>query len=290
MNGVFNCISDKALIWRALKTMPFGILLAWGYLSLGMLGIYFTWRALVKIGWPTWQWSWFGRLLTQGLKWAVLIFVLQMIFACFFTNPAIHLPPRDRGEWDCEDVILTRAEMPAPFSQWEWALRQRYAGNPRSNWWARHYCNAYLRPPGVRFQDEPYPSVRETYINFFVMESATYQEPKVVWSYLEEDFGTAPVEASWASDFTSCYACAWRLVETPEGSVVYWGVYDEFVLVVSFNQEALAYPEAMRQVLRAQDEKLGRWIEATRVEHLPFPQQACATPTAPSGAGGHEGP
>ena len=271
MNDVFNCVSDRMLIWRALKTMPFGILLAWSYLSLWMLRVYFIWRAVAKVGWPVLSWGWLLRLVGVGVKLLFILIVLEFIHSVFFVHTAYSLPVRDRGAWEVEDVLVEREALPAPFFQWHWTLRKQYQGGAPFDYWEGEYVMAVLRPSEEAHLGDGVPKGGETSIYILIAQAKRYKDPVAAWGELEDIYGTRPVEEAWVQGFTSPYACAWQWVETEWGAVVYWGVYDEFVLKVAFDGEATNYPDAMRAVVARQDEKLGRWVEATRAEPPPCP-------------------
>ena len=278
VNNVFNCVSDQMLIWRALKTMPFGILLAWSYLSLWMLRVYFIWRAVVKVGWPVWSWSWLLRLIGTSVKLLLILIVLEFIHGFFFVNTAYSLPVRDRGPWSVENVLVEREVLPSPFAQWPWTLRKQYQGFGPFDYWEGKYVKAVLRPPGAIPWDDPNPNRGETGIAILIAQGKRYYDPIGAWGELKEIYGDQPVQEAWARRFTSRYACAWQWVRTEWGAVVYLGVYDEFILEIRFEGEATYYPEAMQRLVELQDEKLGRWVEATRAEP---PPKAKATPPRP---------
>ncbi len=268
MKSIFNCncTNEYVLLWRALKTMPFGILLAWAYISFWMLALYFTWRSLQQAGWPMASWEWVRLLAKVSFKW-VLVMGLLWFLLTLFQHAALYLPTRDRLSWRCEDLLIESESLREPFSAWKWAKQESYIGSPRSNWEAKRFCSASLvRPQDVerRRSEEPVG----TFVNVFIMEAQNYQAPVGVWSELGEYYWKKVVEEAWAQAFASEYACAWNLVRTQDGDIVYYGVYDEFVLVILFVGDATHPTKAIQSFIQAQDAKLGAWVEDTRVEHF----------------------
>ena len=268
MNLILNCrcTNEQALLWRALKTLPFGILLAWAYISFWMLTLYFSWRLLQQVSWPTATWKWLGLLAKASIKWALIIGLLWFLLG-LFQHAALYLPTRDRIPWKCKDLLIENESLHEPFLSWKWAKQDTFLGAPRSGWEAKRFCFASLvRPQDVerRRSEEPVG----TFVNVFIMEAQNYQTPVGVWSELSEDYGRKGVEEAWAQSLASEYACAWNLVRTRDGDIVYYGIYDEFVLVVLFAGDATHPTKAIQSFIQAQDAKLGTWVKNTRVERL----------------------
>ncbi|NPA75330.1 MAG: hypothetical protein GXO25_04535, partial [Euryarchaeota archaeon] len=259
MRDILNCISDHALFLRALKTMPFGILLAWAWLSFIMLGIYFTWRGIQGIGWPPQSAKWLWQLLKVGLKVGGILLLMRMALAITVENTALRLPPSGRGEWRCADLLINADAVNPMFAGWKWEeVTDVVEADPASNWESLWFCRAYLLPPGA---EEVEQKKEEVYV--FMMQSANLTTPRYVWHEWGEQYQKS-VNADWVKSFVSPYACAWRWVEDHRGSIIYYGIYDEFVIFIRFKGNITGHPEAMLSFLRAQDEKLGKWIKETR--------------------------
>lgn len=270
MNEITNCVSNRALILRALKTMPFGLLLAWAYLSVGILSIYITWQALRDIGWPTWQWIWWKRAFLTLIKWTIAMFTVSFIFNGFFINSALNLPVKKRWPTHVDEILVTVDELRPPFSRWEWLYREIREGYMPYSTRKVTLLRAALVPPERVARHTEYLAPDEPYIQIFIERIATYSETLVAWGEIEEGYGTKPVSKGQMPPFRSRYACAWRVVEG-EGYIAYYAIYDEFVVTIDFNDGATQYSEAMYWLLERQDRKIGRWIERTRTEPPPRP-------------------